>query len=33
MVYRIEGVLNNVQVKRKIGLANDISIPCYANLQ
>ena len=32
-MYRIEGILNNVEVNQKLGLANDISIPHYANLQ
>ena len=31
-MYRIEGILSNVQVDQKLGLANDISIPYYANL-
>ena len=32
MVYRNEGVLNNVLFKQKLGLANNISILYYANL-
>ena len=33
LTYRNKNILDNVQAKQNIGLANDISIPYYANRQ